>query len=102
MPPGIVCVGCLNPEPVFTFSPVSGSGTIRSWTTILDSFLPGFKTDLPYRLVDVELDEQVELRMIGRLVDGADVEIHLGDRVTVAFDQLTPEIAVPAFRLVGS
>ena len=36
------------------------------------SFLPGFDDDLPFVLVDVELEEQADLRMIGRLLDGPD------------------------------
>jgi hypothetical protein len=68
---------------------------------VRDSFLPGFADDVPYVLVDVELDAQPELRMIGRLVDGPDVAVRLHDRVTVTFDQLSADIAVPAFALAG-
>ena len=63
------------------------------------SFLPGFDDDLPFVLVDVELDEQADLRMIGRLLDGPDVALHLGDRVVVAFEDLAPGVSVPAFAL---
>ena len=65
-----------------------------------DAFLPGFRADVPFVLVDVELDEEPELRIIGRLVDGPDAELHLGDRVSVVFDDLGPGVAVPAFELV--
>jgi len=37
--------------------------------------------------------------MIGRLLDGPDVPLRIGDRVTVAFEDLAPGIAVPAFAL---
>ena len=37
--------------------------------------------------------------MIGRLVDGVDAPLALGDRVTVTFDQLADGMAVPAFAL---
>jgi uncharacterized OB-fold protein len=98
-PPGVVCPGCLHPNPDFEFSPVDGAGTVRSWTVIRDSFLPGFDDLVPLVLVDVELDVQTDLRLIGRLVDGIDAELHLGDRVTTVFDDLGPGIAVPAFAL---
>lgn len=101
MPPGMVCSGCLGTEPTFVFEPVSGAGTIRSWTIIRQAFLPGFVNDVPYVLVDVELDEQADLRMIGRLVDGVDREFAIGDRVTVAFDDRTDEVAVPGFTLTA-
>lgn len=63
------------------------------------SFLPGFEADLPFVLVDVALDAQDDLRLIGRLVDGPDAPLAAGDRVRLTFDDLTPEVAVPAFVL---
>ncbi len=39
------------------------------------SFLPGFDDLLPFVLVDVELDEQADLRTIGRLLDGPDAPL---------------------------
>lgn len=98
-PPGIVCPSCLSTDPQFAFVPVSGRGTVRSWTVLRDSFLPGFRDDLPLVLVDVELDEQAELRLIGRLVDGHEAMLHLGDRVATVFDDVAPGVSVPAFAL---
>ena len=63
------------------------------------SFVPGFDDDLPFVLVDVELDEQADLRMIARLLDGLDVPVQLGDRVTAAFEDIAPGVAIPAFVL---
>ena len=68
---------------------------------IRHSFLSGF--ELPFLLVDVELDEQPQVRLIGRLVDGPNTPLNLGDAVTVTFDDLAPGMAVPAFtRAAGS
>ena len=99
IPLAVVCPHCQSTEPAFVFEPVGGRGTLRSWTTVRQSFLPGFDDDLPFVLADVELDEQQELRMIGRLLDGAEVPLHLGDRVTVAFEDLAPGVGIPAFVL---
>jgi hypothetical protein len=98
-PPEVVCTRCLHPKPAFEFTPVEGGGTVRSWTVIRDSFLPGFRDAVPFVLVDVELDVQPDLRLIGRLVDGPGAELHLGDRVTTVFDDVAPGVAVPAFAL---
>jgi uncharacterized OB-fold protein len=81
---------------------VSGRGTIRTWTVIRQSFLPGFDDDLPYVLVDVELDEQADLRLVARLLDGVDAPLRIGAAVTVDFEDLAPGTAVPAFVLVDS
>ena len=98
-PPDLVCPNCGSTDPQFRFEPVSGRGHVCSWTVLRQSFLPGFEDDLPFVLVDVELDDQADLRLIGRLIDGVDAPLHLGDRVTVAFEQLPDGVAVPAFAL---
>ena len=102
IPPDVVCQHCHHGNPEFVFVPVSGRGAVRSWTVVRQSFLPGFADDVPYALVDVELDEQADLRMIGRLVDGPDVPLHPGDRVVAAFEDIAPGVSVPAFALEAS
>jgi uncharacterized OB-fold protein len=99
-PPDDVCPHCGSTDPQFTFMPVSGRGTVRSWTVVRRSFLPGF--DVPYLLVDVELVEQADLRVIGRLLDGPDAPLQVGTAVRVGFEDLAPGVAVPAFSLEGS
>jgi uncharacterized OB-fold protein len=101
LPPDVVCPLCGCTDPGFTFPPVSGRGTVRSWTVVRQAFLPGFDDDLPFVLVDVELDEQAELRMIGRLIDGFDGDLRIGAGVTLAFEDVAPGIAIPAFELAG-
>ena len=99
MPPDVVCPHCNSTDPGFTFTPVSGRGIVRSWTVVRQAFLPGFNDDLPFVLVDVELVEQSELRLIGRLLDGVEADIHIGAAVAVGFEDLAPGVAVPAFEL---
>jgi uncharacterized OB-fold protein len=98
-PPDVVCPHCRSTDPRFAFEPVSGRGTVRSWTIVRQSFLPGFDDDVPFVLVDVELAEQPELRMIGRLVDGPDAPLAIGAHVRAAFERIAPDVAVPAFAL---
>lgn len=66
---------------------------------VRQAFLPGFAEDLPFVLVDVELVEQTDLRLIGRLLGGVDADLHIGDDVAVAFEDLAPGVSVPAFEL---
>ena len=99
LPPDVVCPHCRSSDPHFEFTPVSGRGAVRSWTVVRQAFLPGFAADLPFVLVDVELDEQADLRLIGRLLDGPDADLHVGDTVTVGFEDLAEGVAVPAFQL---
>ena len=96
-PPDTVCPHCGSTEPAFEIVPVEGSGAVRSWTVVRQSFLPGF--DVPFVLVDVELAAQADLRLIGRLVDGTDAALHAGAPVRLAFEDVAPGVSVPAFAL---
>ncbi|WP_405182679.1 OB-fold domain-containing protein [Nocardia sp. NBC_01377] len=102
VPPDEVCPHCGSTDPAFTFESLSGDGFVRSWTVIRQSFLPGFADDIPFVLVDVELAEQTELRMIGRLLDGPRARLRIGDPVRVAFEDLGSDVAIPAFTLAGA
>ena len=98
LPPTLVCAGCgtvgADPE----WAEVSGRGTVRSWTVVRQSFVPGFDGDLPFVLVDVELPEQAELRLIGRYLDGVDAPLALGQAVEVGFEDVAEGVAIPAWR----
>jgi hypothetical protein len=65
-----------------------------------DAFLPAFKADVPWVVVDVELAEQPGLSVIGRLVDGADADVQLGRPVRVVFDDVAEGVSLPEFELV--
>lgn len=98
MPPQPVCLSCGTTEPDFDYVVTSGRGVIRSWTVVRTSFLPGF--EVPFVLVDVELDDQDDLRLIGRLLGSANAdELHLGAAVRAAFEDLADGVSVPAFEL---
>jgi uncharacterized OB-fold protein len=92
LPPDVTCPHCHTTEPAFSFEPVEGGG-------VRQSFLPGFEADLPFVLVDVALDAQPDVRLIGRLLDGVDAPLAVGTAVTVAFEDVAPAVAVPAFEV---
>jgi uncharacterized protein len=100
-PPVVVCDACLSATPSFHFEPVSGAGVIRTWTVVRSTFLPAFSAEAPYVIVDVELPEQPNLRVLGRLVDGADAALACGAEVETVFTPVGPDIAIPQFRLTG-
>ena len=99
-PPDVICHRCGATDPDFVFTPVNGAGTIRSWTVMRQSFLPGFDRDVPFVLVDVELSAQSDLRLIGRLLGGADAALRLGVPVELAFEDIGAGVSVPAWVLV--
>lgn len=101
-PPGAICCACGSTAPEFAFVAVSGKGRLRSWTTVRQALLPGFAELVPYVTVDVELAEQAELRIIGRLIDGIDAPLALDAKVEVCWEDVAPDLAVPAFRLTSA
>jgi uncharacterized OB-fold protein len=100
-PPDVVCPRCGSTDPDFVFTPVSGRGTVRSWTVMRQSFLPGLDQDVPFVLVDVELIEQPDLRIIGRLLDGPGAALQVGAPVEPGFEDLMAGISLPAFTLAA-
>jgi uncharacterized OB-fold protein len=101
-PPGPVCPHCHASDPNFAFEAVTPTGVVRSWTVVRRSFLPGFDDDLPFVLADVAIDGTDDVRLIGRLVDGPDASLRLGDAVSVVFERVGDGVAVPAFALEQS
>lgn len=99
LPPEAVCTHCGSTDPLFEFAPALGNGFVRSWTVVRQSFLPGFDDDVPFVLVDVELADQPEVRLIGRLLDGVDTALKLNEPVDLAWEDIASEVSVPAFRL---
>jgi uncharacterized OB-fold protein len=101
-PPDVVCPHCRSSHPEYVFTPVDGTGVIRSWTVMRQSFLPGFDDDVPFVLADVELSACSDIRLIGRLVDGPDAPgLRLGAQVRLAFEDVEPGVSIPAFALGG-
>lgn len=81
--------------------PVSGRGTVFSWTEVHQVFLPAFADQVPYLTGLVSLDDAPQIRLATRFVDCDSIEI--GDPVEVVFRPLTfstvaGEVQAPFFR----
>jgi len=72
----------------------SGRGQVHTWTIAHHPFHPGFKADLPYTLVTVDLEEgvrmQVQLR--GAAPEGG---LRIGLPVRIAFEPVTKDVTLP-------
>ena len=98
-PPVILCPNCNALEPSFAWETVSGQGKIVSWTVYHDAFVPSFTDDIPWVNVVVELAEQKGLWLMATLVDGPQAPLKLAAPVEVLFDDVTPEVTLPKFKL---
>ncbi|WP_232839914.1 MULTISPECIES: Zn-ribbon domain-containing OB-fold protein [Nocardia] len=74
-----------NGEYIPVPTPVSGLGTVFSFTVNRQPFLPSIVP--PYIVAIVELDEQEGLQLMTRLVNCATGNVRIGQRVRVIFEQ---------------
>lgn len=92
----MACPNCRTTQPDYTFEPVTGAGTLQTWTVVHHSYLSGFP--VPFVLVDVKLDDQPHIRLIGRLLHDPASSLQLGERMVVVFEDIGENIALPAFQ----
>lgn len=71
----------------------SGRGTVHSWTVTHHAFHPGFKAELPYTLVTVDLAEGV--RVNARLRGMEANELRPGLPVRIGFERVTEDVTLP-------
>ncbi len=92
--PRSVCPHCMSDR--LEWIQASGRGTIYSYTVVHRS-PAAFKDDVPYVVALIDLAEGV--RMMSNVVACAPSDVRIGAAVEVIFDDVTPEITLPKFRL---
>jgi uncharacterized OB-fold protein len=91
--PRPVCDACYSMR--VAWIDASGRGRVHSWTTSHHAFHPGFRPDLPYTLVTVDLDEGVRMNAQFREFDPT--ELRVGLAVRIVFEQATDRLTLPVF-----
>ena len=91
--PRPVCDACFSMNS--TWKDASGNGRVHSWTVTHHAFHPGWKADLPYTLVTVDLDEGVRMQAQLRRLDAS--ELRIGLPVRVAYEKATEGLTLPVF-----
>ena len=93
--PRELCPHCHSAD--LEWTDVSGKGEIYTFTVARKPAGPAFADDVPYVIAMIALDEGP--RMLTNIIT-ADVEqVAIGDRVTVRYDDVTPELSLPKFAL---
>jgi uncharacterized protein len=95
-PPRPACDRCCSQR--LDFAPLSGRGTIYTFTVMHQSNVAGFESETPYVNILVELDEQPMLFMVSNLPRAELDKIRIGGRVEVWFEQRDADVVVPQFR----
>ncbi len=93
-PISIVCPKCSSMEAEWT--PLTGRGTVYTFTVYRVAYHPAFKDDIPYVVAIIQLEEgpRMESNIIGCKVEDVKVDMP----VIASFDDVTEEISLPKFR----
>jgi uncharacterized OB-fold protein len=97
LPPGPVCTNCLSDDQEWI--QLSGKGTINSYGVYHQQWHSGFTDDIPYNVALIELAEGPLI--ISQVIGCENDALACGLAVEVTFDDVTPEITLPKFRLLG-
>jgi len=90
------CPTCGSTE--LAFEPVSGQGTVETFSVIHKSFVPEFQGREPYVIAWIGLPEQPGLRVFGNIVDAAPEDVSIGMAVEVFFETRDGHGALPNFK----
>jgi uncharacterized protein len=94
MPPTPFCPGCHSQ--VLEWPTLSGRGTIYSYTVVTRAIVPGTEDSIPYVPAVISLDGADETRLISNVVDVPIDCVHVGDAVSVVWDDY-PGLSIPRF-----
>jgi uncharacterized OB-fold protein len=91
--PKEICSRCYSAS--YTWAPISGRGTVYSYTIVHRAPTPAYQEDVPYAIVHVAMAEGI--RMAGNLI-GADPEtVAIDGPVRITYQDLTPEWTILQF-----
>jgi uncharacterized OB-fold protein len=95
-PPQSFCAARLSDK--LEWFQACGRGTVLSYTVVHWSPNPAYAADAPYVLALIALEEGP--RMLTNIVGSPPGEVRIGTPVSVTFENCSPEIALPKFRIV--
>ena len=94
MPPSPVCPHCLGEA--IEWRTASGRAVVSPFVIVHQKWFAAFSDDVPYNVVQVELEEGP--RFTSSLVDVANEDIVVGMPVTVVFDDVDGDVTLPRFK----
>ena len=93
LPAGPVCPFCFSDR--LEWRQASGRGRISTWTVVHKAWFPAFTEDIPYNVVQVELEEGP--RLTANVIGLPNERLKVGLPVVIDFDDVT----LPRFRPVA-
>jgi len=81
-----------------TWTTLSGKGKVWTKTVFHQLYFEGFRNDVPYNVVVIEMDEGP--RLYSNIVGTDNTDIRIGDRVEACFDDVTPDVTLLKFSII--
>ena len=79
--------------------PASGRGTLYTFAIMHQVMNPGFASDVPYNVSQIDLAEGV--RMVSNVIGIANDALRIGMPLEVVFDDVGDNVSIPKFRPVA-
>lgn len=96
-PPSPICPSCQSFDA--TWDEVPGTGTVFSYAVVHTPHHPSLRGSIPYACVLVEIDgTDGAVRFLSNLVDTPVESVAVGQRVEVAWEDMSDQLTVPRFR----
>ncbi len=95
-PPQAFCPECYSWD--FTWERLPGTGTVYTFTVAHYVTVPSFADDAPYVVAHVTMDGTDDrVRIVSNVIGVPWEKVHVGMRVRVRFEDVTPEISLPKY-----
>lgn len=76
----------------------SGKGTLYTFSLMYQIMHPGFASEVPYNVAEVDLEEG--LRVISTIVGCSNADLRIGMPLEVIFEAITEKVSLPKFQPV--
>jgi uncharacterized OB-fold protein len=91
--PGPVCPFCFSDR--LDWREASGRGTVSTYVVVHKVWFPAFAKDVPYNVVQVELEEGP--RLTAKMVGADNSVLKVGMPVKIAFERVDEYLTMPCF-----
>ena len=95
-PPGPRCPSCRSASAAWLALP--GTGSVYTYTVVHQAFVPALTDQLPYVVAAIDLDDAGGVRLVTNIVECDPADVRVGMRVSVAWEDMGPELSLPRFR----
>ena len=88
------CPVCLSTD--ITWAQASGKGTLYTFALMHQVLHPGFASEVPYNVAEVDLEKGV--RVTSTIVGCPNDNLRIGMPLEVTFEDITDEVSLPKFQ----